>query len=179
MLRKFHAPAAVFAVIAAIGVVSSLAKGAAAKKQANEQASFAEAQADAAAVNAGRARRDLARDRDATLARSRATLAAGGDDTTSGTGLEVLSAQAGQFEVQDRRIQRDLFYTDAFLRAQAASTRSAGKTAMFLGVLGAAGSAVGGASSAGAFSSGGAGTSFGPQAAAQASHINRERASYI
>jgi hypothetical protein len=178
MFRKFYDPGTALIAAAALQGVNSIASGFSERADARERAKFAEAQADANNMNVARVRRDLARDRDATLARSRAVLAAGSGDTTTGTALELLVSQEGDFAVKDARLARDAVTTDAFLRARARNERSAGDRALVDGFIGGASSfALAGYQAAKPTS-----VSFGDspqQQGFRASHINRERLSYI
>lgn len=131
--------------IASVGLslVGGIAQGQAEQAQADDEAAFLEAEAAAEALALQDAEQDLDKERSRFLARSRAVFGAQGGDTTSGTALAVLQDQSSSFARQGHRLRRNSLLRQESLKARAANTRSAGRSASRLTLLRAAGAGLG------------------------------------
>ena len=127
LVRTLYTPLTIAAI--AFTVVSTIASATAAKSQANAEAAFLGLQAQQERVSRARELRDLAKARDQRLARTRALLAAGGGDTTVGTGLALLTDQASEALVEEQRLLSDSQARELTLTARASNTRARGRQA--------------------------------------------------
>lgn len=106
--------------------VSTLTEGLNARDAAAVEADFLELQAKQEEISRFREQRDLAKERDRFLARSRAALAAQGADTASGSSLAILSSQRTEYAEKNRRLLADSVLRAGTLRAKSKNTRMAG-----------------------------------------------------
>jgi hypothetical protein len=134
-MRAFRDPATALTAAAGLSAVKSVVSGISANNAAKARARDLEAQAEADALNVAAARSKLQREASAHLARTRAVLAAGSGDTTTGTGLEVLQSQEGDYAVEDTRMARIGEIRQQFFRSAAANERASGRSALFGGLL--------------------------------------------
>ena len=117
--------------IAAIAftVISTIGSATAAKAQSDAQAAFLELEARQERVARARELRDLEKATAARLARTRALLAAGGGDTTVGTGLALLTDQSAEALLERQRLLSDSQVRETSLTARASNTRVQGSLA--------------------------------------------------
>ncbi len=128
----FGAAATGFSTLAIAGfgfsILSSIASANAAIATGDAEAAFFFAQAQAERVARARELRDAEKARERRLSRTRALLAAGGGDTTIGTGLALLVDQAGEAVTEEQRLRADSIQRESFLTARAGNARSAGRS---------------------------------------------------
>ena len=137
-MRTLRDPLTIVAV--AFTVISTIADASAAKSQAFAEASVLDAQAQLERVSRARELRDAAKSREQRLARTRALLAAGGGDTTVGTGLALLTDQRAEALTEEQRLLSDSLTQERFLLARASNTRARGRQAFTNTLLRAVGS---------------------------------------
>lgn len=82
--------------------------------------------------------RDLAKEKGRFLARTRALIAAGGGETTSGTGLALLTSQAAEFGRKKVRLEQDTAVRKSTLAARGRETLRVGSTERDLAIFGGA-----------------------------------------
>lgn len=122
-------PAVIMGVGAAMSVVGGMKAGEAAEEQGNAEARFLNQQAEQEKLAQLRDLDAFDKERDRTLARARATFAAGGGDTTSGTALDNLAYQEGQFGEKRQSLISDSDARIAGLYARSESAVKAGRDA--------------------------------------------------
>lgn len=117
--------------------IGALTEGLTARDAANVEADFLELQARQEEIARFREQRDLKKERNRFLARSRAAFAAQGADTTSGSAGAVLSSQRGEYAEKNRRLLADSLLRAGTLRAKASNARRSGANAFRSAVFGA------------------------------------------
>ncbi len=133
---RFYDPITILAVASAMQVIGGIAQGQAEQVNADNEASFLQAQA----INEEEARRREVRDvrleRDRIGGRSRAVLAANGADLSSGSALAILETQASEFGIKESRLRSDSELRAASLRTRASNVKAAGKAAKRRAIFG-------------------------------------------
>ncbi len=159
-MRTLYDPLTIAAVI--FGGLSIISSATAAKSQANAEAAFLGQQAQQERVARARELRDAERANQQRLARTRALTAAGGGDTTVGTGLALLQDQTAEALIEQQRLLSDSQAREGSLTARAANAKARGRQAFFNTILRGVGASLTAAS--GFRSPGGSfPKSFGPQ----------------
>lgn len=128
-MRTLYEPLTIAAVIfSGLSIISSAT---AAKSQANSEAAFLQIQAQQERVARARELRDAERANQQRLARTRALTAAGGGDTTVGTGLALLQDQTAEALIEQQRLLSDSQAREGSLIARASNKRAQGQQAFF------------------------------------------------
>ncbi len=141
-MRVLYDPITIFTVISAgLSLLGGIAEGKAARRDAENDARFLEAQANQEAVALRRDQADLKKLRAQTLSRSRAVLAAQGADTASGDALNILRSQASSFAIKENRLLTDSNTRQQSFLSRAANVRASGKSAQTAAIFGGAGRA--------------------------------------
>ena len=141
-MRVLYDPGTIFTIISAgLSLLSGIAEGAAARRDADNEARFLEDQANQEAVARRRDLQDLRKERARTLSRSRAVLAAQGADTASGDALNILRSQASSFAIKENRLLTDSNTRQQSFLSRAANVRESGKSAQISAIFGGAGRA--------------------------------------
>lgn len=126
-MRTLHDPLTIATIV--FSTFSAFADASAAKSQANAEAAFLQIQAQQERVSRARELRDSEKARNARLARTRALLAAGGGDTTVGTGLALLTDQRAESLIEEQRLLADSQARERSLTARASNVRARGRSA--------------------------------------------------
>lgn len=95
-------------------------------QQGFAQASFLEDQAKQEEIANQREQRDLAKERARKLSSTRAALAAGGADLSSGSALQISKDQSAEFATRAERLKQDSSTARRSLRTRAAQSRTQG-----------------------------------------------------
>lgn len=142
-MRSLNDPGTLFMIAAAMSVASGFQAADAAKKNAEAEASYLEAEKATAQKQAARDREDLRRQEQKTQSRARAILAAGGSDTTVGSAGTLLKSNAADFGMMDARIDDDINNLSRSLDARAANVVAAGTRSANAAIFGGVANAVG------------------------------------
>lgn len=137
-MRILFEPTTLLLVAGAFRAVSSIQQGFA-------QANFLEEQAKQEKIANQREQRDLAKERARKLSSTRAALAAGGADLSSGSALALSKDQSAEFATRAERLRQGSSAARRSLRTRAGQSRTQG-------ILDAGGQVLGAAGQAGAFS---------------------------
>lgn len=124
-MRTLRDPLTIAAI--AFTAFSAIADASAAKSQANAEAAFLQVQAQQERVARARELRDSERAAAARLSRTRALIAAGGGDTTVGTGLALLTDQTAEALLEQQRLLSDSQARERSLTARASNAKARGR----------------------------------------------------
>jgi len=137
-MRILFEPSTLLLVAGGFKAFSSITQGI-------RQANFLEQQAEQEELAAAREQRDLAKERARKLSSTRAALAAGGADLSSGSALQISKDQSAEFAPRSARLKQDSATARRSLRTRASGAR-------VQGFLDAGGQVLGSSAQAGAFS---------------------------
>lgn len=124
-MRTLHDPFTIAAI--AFTTLSAFADASAARTAANAEAGFLAIQAQQERVARSRELRDAEKANQARLSRTRALIAAGGGDTTVGTGLALLTDQTAEALLEQQRLLSDSRAREGSLTARASNVRARGR----------------------------------------------------
>lgn len=142
-MRSLYGVETLLIVAAGMSLAGGFMQAADAKSNAAAEAAYLEAEANQARKQGARDKEDLAKEERRLQARARAVLAAGGADTTDGSGLAILTGNAAEYGIKNARLDDDVNSAVSSLEARAANTRRAGDRAATLAIFGGAANAVG------------------------------------
>lgn len=138
-MRSLYEPMSILmAVAAAFTFISSVSQGQQENQQAQAQAGYIEAEKVQEEKQAARDFVDVQKEEQRIQSRTRALIAAGGGDTTAGSGLAVLNANASEFAIKQSRLLDDSAARTTMLDARKANTIASGEYAERSSIFGGA-----------------------------------------